>query len=151
MCEQHGIYKPTYPVEKMTLAELERAALGPHRFIKSIDEARSRSSERPVPYLARQFRCRKRAREATGPNDLYAVSHLALVPGGRFLFTAAGRSGDDPKLSVVCLWDLGHNMRSPIKAYPIASVSSPRANLIHISAFPSSRGREIVVAIHGQW
>jgi hypothetical protein len=38
VCELHGIFKPTYPLEKMSLSELEYAALMPYRFVKMVKE-----------------------------------------------------------------------------------------------------------------
>ncbi|KAJ3497054.1 hypothetical protein NMY22_g19739 [Coprinellus aureogranulatus] len=65
VCEQHGIYKPTYPLEKMTLAELEHAASGPHRFIKFVDATDStQPGHHTQPYLIRQIPYRKKAEEA---------------------------------------------------------------------------------------
>ncbi|TEB28023.1 hypothetical protein FA13DRAFT_825885 [Coprinellus micaceus] len=147
VCEQHGVYKPTYPVEKMTLAELEHAASGPRRFIKFISRSNSGSSKRYTgPYVTRRYPCRREANQ----DGLHTASHLALVPGGRFLFTAEGSRPKDAAPASVCLWDLGYNMHCPANPFPVATISIPKMDIPHLSYSPCSHGSEIILAVAGR-
>ncbi|KAJ3529116.1 hypothetical protein NMY22_g9130 [Coprinellus aureogranulatus] len=149
VCEQHGIYKPTYPLEKMTLAELEHAASGPHRFIKFVDATDStQPGHQTQPYLIRQIPYRKKAEEAGSPDESYAATRLVLIPGGRFLVTSASSDGTTEK-GAVCLWDLGYSMHTPAKPFPVASTST-EPSILSLSACPGLDGKAIIVAILGQ-
>ncbi|KAJ3513286.1 hypothetical protein NMY22_g15088 [Coprinellus aureogranulatus] len=146
VCEQHGIYKPGYPTEKMTLAELKHAASGPHRFVKWVKEFELTSLlVCKQPYLSRQISSRRRAND---PDDMDgAISHVLLIPGGRFLVTvmtprtAAGEG-------TMCLWDLGYNMHCPAKLFPIAT--TPVQGAFHnLGACLNENGKEIILAVYG--
>lgn len=149
VCEQHGIYKPTYPTEKMTVAELEHAASGPHRFVRFVTEFESASpSICKQPYLTRQFPCRRRLDDPGNTDGLYRAPYISLIPGGRFLVTASAGTITDATKGTVCLWDLGYNMNSPMKPFPIATAST-QSSIISFSTCPSANGIDIIVAVQG--
>ncbi|KAJ3516439.1 hypothetical protein NMY22_g14212 [Coprinellus aureogranulatus] len=151
VCEQHGIFKPTFPLEKMTLADLEHAASGPHRFVKFVNASSPTEPNYCIqPYLTRQMPCRKKAIEAGIPDGLYQATCLALIPGGRFLVTSGSGNGTT-KEGMACLWDLGYNMHRPAKPYPIATIATGPSPIMALSACASSDGKSILIAIVEQY
>lgn len=142
VCDQHGIFKPTYPTDKMTLSELEHAASGPHRFVNDYGSAPKSHTE---AYMKRWIPCRMRTPDSDTSDGLYKISNLYLIPGGRFLLTA-GKPADPSSLGSLCLWDLGYNTHSPAKAFPVATapIDNPTVTL---TACPSLQGSYLDVMI----
>ncbi|TEB18433.1 hypothetical protein FA13DRAFT_1583720, partial [Coprinellus micaceus] len=119
VCNQHGIFKPTYPMEKMTLAELEHAASRPRRFFSS----------------------REKLSGTETSDGLYRTSHLFLVPGGPFLITAGAQ--------IVYLWDLGYNMYTPVKPFPVATTPVNGNVFILTASLASETGQTVLnVTVH---
>ncbi|KAJ3539222.1 hypothetical protein NMY22_g4835 [Coprinellus aureogranulatus] len=137
VCEQHGIFKPTYPLDKMTCAELESAASGPHRFTQFISDSFQKTHPKRAPSLTRQFPCWKVGTGSGFPERLHDVERLFIVPGGRFLLTA----GDS-----LCLWDLGYSIATPMKPFPVASLPILLEPLF-LTASPSVNGQELTIAL----
>ncbi|KAJ3546959.1 hypothetical protein NMY22_g1846 [Coprinellus aureogranulatus] len=137
VCEQHGIFKPTYPLDKMTCAELESAASGPHRFMQFISDSFQETHPKRAPSLTRQFPCWKMGTGSGFPERLHDVERLFIVPGGRFLLTA----GDS-----LCLWDLGYSIATPMKPFPVASLPISLEPLF-LTASPSVNGQELTIAL----
>ncbi|KAF5330194.1 hypothetical protein D9611_010616 [Ephemerocybe angulata] len=109
VCEEYGIFKPTFPMEEMSLLELEHASTGPTRFLNGVK--RYQPEEFVRPYLTRMPQlCRTRNSHDRSSDILH------LVPGGRFLFTSG------VNLNTVCLFDLGYNMNVPVKSFPLATL-----------------------------
>ncbi|KAJ3529115.1 hypothetical protein NMY22_g9131 [Coprinellus aureogranulatus] len=149
VCDQHGIYKPTYPLGKMTLAELEHAALGPRRFISFVERTMDTTDEGGIQACGtRWYPCRKMADRAGQGDGLYNVTRLALVPGGRFLITAARARGAATEGNA-CIWDLGYNLHSQIKPFPIATTPVYGYAIYDVSAFPSSDVRQLRITVLG--
>ena len=141
------MYKPTYPVEKMSLAELEHAASGPRRFINFVSRSNYGPSKRyPGPYLVRRFPCQREPNQ----DGLHQPSHLELIPGGRFLFTADGLASKGTVPAFLCLWDLGYNMHCPAKWFPVATISIPKMFASYLSFSLCSRRSEIILAVAGR-
>lgn len=99
---------PSFPLEQMSIGELEHAATAPRRFlnlVKGLD----------VDYAPRPFRCRDLVfRQCPSRTGTYAPRGIFLVPGGRFLLATT----EDFLLT---LWDLGYNMNVVPKPYPVAT------------------------------
>ncbi|KAJ3501326.1 hypothetical protein NMY22_g18968 [Coprinellus aureogranulatus] len=164
VCEQHGIYKPTYPMKTMSLSELEYAASRPHRFIKFVMEFDSNACASSVssledsspssveessssPHSTRQFLCRKEPKEGGQPDSLYHISKLVLVPGGRFVVTCTNAKPRETS-GVVCLWDLGYSMLSPAEPLPVAT-TIVQSEIEGLTACPSENGKDIILAVCG--
>ncbi|KAF6764471.1 hypothetical protein DFP72DRAFT_423404 [Ephemerocybe angulata] len=129
ICEQYGIFKPTFPVEEMSLLELEHASTGPSRFLRA---AKMQTEEECLrPYLTRI----PQLRQARSSHDSSSYNALHLVPGGRFLFTS-GRN-------TVCLFDLGYNMNVPVKPFPLATLKD-FGELRAVA--PTTNGKELLIA-----
>lgn len=138
VCDQHGIFKPTYPMEKMTLAELEHAASGPHRFVKWMKTFPSSTTE-ALPSRKQVFHFRKRENSAGVPDQVHEPEILRLVPGGRYLVTAG---------SCLCLWDLGYSSNVTAKPFPLATLEAPHGYFIpHLETIPSSDGKDILILV----
>ncbi|KAJ3507922.1 hypothetical protein NMY22_g16784 [Coprinellus aureogranulatus] len=108
ICIANEIFRPSFPVERMSILELEHAATAPSRFLNLVK--RLDLDAAPLPYSSRDLVFRK----APSLEGTHGLRSFYLVPGGRFLLL----STDD--LSLV-LWDLGHNMNVVPKPYPIAT------------------------------
>lgn len=136
ICETHGIFKSTFPTNRMSLLELEHAALSPHRFVKSIKATENADPVRP--YQNRSVPCHKRA--SPNFNEVHRAEIIGLIPGGRFLLTSDTRSG-------MCLWDLGYNANIPIKPFPIATLDLPNSSLELKCMAPGEGGRDLLLAV----
>jgi hypothetical protein len=88
-CIHRGIFLPTFPLERMGVAQLEHAASSPSRFKIFLRNADGLASPASIRRIDNQ-----------GDTDF---KHVCLVPGGRFLLTRNA-------LQVVQLWDLGFNI-----------------------------------------
>ncbi|KAF5330179.1 hypothetical protein D9611_010633 [Ephemerocybe angulata] len=129
ICEQYGIFKPTFPMEEMSLLELEHASTGPTRFLNGVKMQEHEELVRP--YLTRMPQLRQK--RSSHDNSHYNAVHL--VPGGRFLFTSG--------LNSVCLFDLGYNMNVPVKPFPLATLEG-FGDLRAVA--PTKNGKEFVIA-----
>jgi hypothetical protein len=133
VCEGHRIFRPTYPIEKMSMPDLEHAALAPYRVIRLL---KAKNLEVPVePYQTRTFRCRQfDSKTQHHPRGIH------LVPGGRFVFTY--------DIWYLQLWDLGYNVNVPIKPSQRAALNFWRRRISAVGV--SSSGQTIVLASCGQ-
>ncbi|KAJ3518097.1 hypothetical protein NMY22_g13826 [Coprinellus aureogranulatus] len=140
ICTQHGIFKPTYPTEKMTLAELEHAASGPHRFIKLVKNF-PQAAATPLPAQSRFSNFRKKGNDLGIPEEVYSPKSICLVPGGRFLFTGSAH---------LCLWDLGYSVNAIANPFPLAVVQLPRSlkSVADLEIAPASNGEDILVLVY---
>ena len=114
VCITHGAFLPSFPLEEMSLDDLEHTALSPHRFQAVIQKYDGHSTE---PLLTRKFVPRVQPRQSGGAAMKTAIDEMALIPGGRFLLTSTF-SGN------LFLWDLGFNAGSHMKSLPIAMLET---------------------------
>ena len=114
VCITHGAFLPSFPLEEMSLDDLEHTALSPHRFQAVIQEYDGHSTE---PLLTRKFVPWVQPRQSGGAAMKTAIDEMALIPGGRFLLTSTF-SGN------LFLWDLGFNAGSHMKSLPIAMLET---------------------------
>nr|GAT50209.1 predicted protein [Mycena chlorophos] len=140
LCARHSIPTSTYPVDKMSLPDLIHAATAPARFISAIRAVwRTAAASGGVmqPFSTRLFTPRLARQQNAAPLN---IVHLRLVPGGRYLFTAASTG-------VVCLWDLGYGPASLITPAPVATVTLPTQPVSFlIQATPNQSGARLVVS-----
>ncbi|KAF6764469.1 hypothetical protein DFP72DRAFT_871968 [Ephemerocybe angulata] len=128
ICEHYGIFKPTFPFEEMSLAQLEHAAFSSSRFVKTVqrfDPGPLGDNCAPVY----QHRTIKSPRNADGKGRLF------LIPGGRFLLT----SGTE-----IRLWDLGHSSE-PYHVKPRVIARTEDGSAL-AAVCPSDDGKGLVVA-----
>jgi hypothetical protein len=129
----------------MTVAELEHAASGPYRFVKFVQEFDPESLAHMQPCLTRQFPCRlKHFTEAGAAGGMHNAQRIFLVPGGRFLLTAGGVTGNIG--GTVCLWDLGYYMGAALKPFPVA-VMPILGTPLALTASPCRDGQNLIVAL----
>ena len=147
ICHQNLLFRPTFPVHDMSVAELERAATAPFRWVAlSFSEDRNgngclptrttRILKNPTQSMIDYLQLPRRT------EGIFTFYRPYLVPGGRFLV----RNGPD------CLgvWDLGHvsgGDMSPNEKPPkmwTTRVNNIRLFLVH----PSPDGLGIRILTH---
>ncbi|KAF5330201.1 hypothetical protein D9611_010617 [Ephemerocybe angulata] len=133
VCEKYGIFKPTFPMEEMSILEPEHASTGPTRFVEGVKRYQPEESVRP--YLTRTPHLRRER----SSYDSFAHDAFQLVPGGRFLFTSA--------LDTVCLFDLGYNMNVPVKPSPLAVLD----NFGELRAIAPTKNRKKLLVATLKW
>ncbi|KAJ7193547.1 hypothetical protein GGX14DRAFT_588511, partial [Mycena pura] len=101
-CVLHDVYHPSFPMEAMSLNELEHAATAYRRFSRRLRHEFSQRSS-VAPHSLRLL-------EPSGPGEEF--DNLRLVPGGRFLLSS--------NRSMLRLWDVGTGLAAPVNN-PIAS------------------------------
>ncbi|KAJ6487826.1 hypothetical protein C8R45DRAFT_994455 [Mycena sanguinolenta] len=114
VCAAHEVSVLTYPLQNMSLRELEHAATSPSRFIAQI--SKQRPDEEHIPAFCTRFfnpRLPKAVAGSYGETD-----SMRLIPGGRYLVTATNSA----RISV---WDLGYSPAAVINPYPLASTVLP--------------------------
>ncbi|KAJ3538041.1 hypothetical protein NMY22_g5336 [Coprinellus aureogranulatus] len=132
VCERYGLFKPTFPMDKMTLPELQHAVTAPSYFpifMGCYDEM----SLEAFPFQTRIHPFRGYI-ESDSPRTY--VDRFILVPGGRFLFTQ-GNQG-------VNLWDLGYSSRQYLE--PLSLVIGEIFGRVVIVG-PTADGRELLVLV----
>ena len=92
----------------------------------------------------REFFCRSKSGGPGFPSGGFKATHLSLVPGGRFLITAAG-SDSTASGGNICLWDLGYSMDCPLKSFPMATLPITGHELT-LSTFPALSGTDFLLA-----
>ncbi|TEB19059.1 hypothetical protein FA13DRAFT_1647427, partial [Coprinellus micaceus] len=105
VCEEYGIFKPTFPMAQMSLMELEHAATSPQRFLSLI--VHPHPNTQPIQYRLHPRRKRREPLSTdSDPNGRpYLVENLMLVPGGRYLLCTV-QMGDSEGHDIA-IWDLG--------------------------------------------
>ncbi|KAF8064036.1 hypothetical protein FPV67DRAFT_199187 [Lyophyllum atratum] len=110
VCASHGLFMPSFPMERMSNEELENAALGPRRFSSML---MSRSPDSLLkPHTTRVIESRFALGEEPGDFKTFE-----FIPGGRYLITRCDYA--------ILLWDLGPNItvKGALPPNPIASIS----------------------------
>ena len=134
-CEQYAFFKPTFPMDKMTVSELKHAVTAPSRFHRFVSISDLMGS------IVLPFQTRIHPFRRTADSDTYPlhVDFFVLVPGGRFLITSGSSS--------IYLWDLGYNMRQFIEPFPL----SGQLDGYLIAVAPTSDGRELLVLLECEY
>ena len=130
VCLRSSLFLPTFPINDMSDAELEQAALAPHRWI-------SRCST-----FAKQHR-----------NDSDAVLHpsktriirnphcfqtdVFLVPGGQYVVSRSSEC--------MCVWDLGYTSNADPKLLATLGFNEGRARSFGINSTADRMGLIIVI------
>jgi hypothetical protein len=92
ICHRHRLFLPSYPVDDMSLTQIQLAALGPYRWYRSIKRHHG---------LCEAGDDRMPLRPNSKTPVVVDPSHKMrfLIPGGRFILTADNIS--------IALWDIG--------------------------------------------
>lgn len=117
VCKKYGLFKPSYPVETLSVAQLQRAAMGPVLFqslmaknSKPIHQVEKAKEPIPATEVKLRFNDSRLAHGGSIPPLTITDHHRRLVPGGRFVVQVIklpGRPGDSRSSFSVELWDLG--------------------------------------------
>ncbi|KAJ3518099.1 hypothetical protein NMY22_g13827 [Coprinellus aureogranulatus] len=141
-CDEHGIYKPSFPMEKMSTTELEHAVAAPRRFVKAVEDLPWAHPRELPPYQKVLGQLTAPLNANGEPEERFYAGSAFLVPGGRFLVTFG---------SHVCLWDLGYNATSQSPGTPplIAAVKLESPALQYdFGVVPSTCGKDLQVLVH---
>lgn len=105
MCRRHGVFAPSFPLEDMSVTELEHASLCPSRLSSLIHNDIHLQS-----FITRILEPR-----CTSVVTNLGFTEPFLIPGGRFLVVYSSING-------ISLWDLGiHGGKVP-RSTPIAAI-----------------------------
>ncbi|KAF5314682.1 hypothetical protein D9611_007043 [Ephemerocybe angulata] len=117
VCKKHGLFKPSYPVETLSVAQLQSAAMGPVLFqrlmaknSKPIHQVEKAKEPIPATKVKLHFNDARLAHGGSIPPLTIMDHHRRLVPGGRFVVQVIKlpeRPGDSRSSFSVELWDLG--------------------------------------------
>ncbi|KAF6765317.1 hypothetical protein DFP72DRAFT_1057919 [Ephemerocybe angulata] len=103
-CHKHDLFRPSFPVEEMSLVELQRATVGPYLFARRLQR---QGGFHDTP-LGDAYYPEPLSNSILGPPKYTWVNQL--VPGGRFAILACSESKSStepaPPLRLE-LWDLG--------------------------------------------
>ncbi|KAJ7016004.1 hypothetical protein C8F04DRAFT_626851 [Mycena alexandri] len=139
VCAGHEVSVLTYPIEKMSLRDLEHAATSPARFIAQISKDwSSRADGGLVPAFSTRL-LQPRLPKLT-PGHLGELLLMRLVPGGRYLVTTS----DIGRMSI---WDLGYGPAAILNPYPLLSTvlaNTPTQILIQ----PTKDGKGIRILVY---
>ncbi|KAK7044780.1 F-box domain-containing protein [Favolaschia claudopus] len=111
VCVAQEVSILTFPMENMSLRDLEHAATSPARFIAHL--SKQRETEEIIPALSTRIFQPRLPRPLTGISG--DISRMRLIPGGRYLVTTSN-------LARMSVWDLGHRPAAIIKPYPLVSI-----------------------------
>ncbi|KAJ7827020.1 hypothetical protein B0H14DRAFT_3721850 [Mycena olivaceomarginata] len=114
VCTAHEVSVLTYPMENMSLRDLEHAATSPARFIAQISKEWAEGDVIPA-FHTRLFQPRL---PKSAPGNLGETALMRLVPGGRYLVTATD-------LARISVWDLGWRPAEVLNPYPLVSIVLP--------------------------
>ena len=126
VCVDNALFLPSFPIIDMSDLELERAAMGPRKWIDlcgALQKEDSAFSEMSYPRKTRTI-------EDGGE------SHFFIVPGGRYLVTAG-----------ICLsiWDLGYVSNVDCKL--VASVRlEGHCHIFMVQPTPDGKGLVILIS-----
>ncbi|KAF8196100.1 hypothetical protein BJ912DRAFT_956313 [Pholiota molesta] len=146
ICLANAVFLPTFPLDEMSLAELEHAAIAPYKWL-ALASARDGSASRTALNTHRMRFLSPLAAESldsdemdTAEEDDFEVRSLFLVPGGRYLVTFAWRW--------ICVWDTGFSPH-PENDYihrPMAmvKVNLHSTHLVHAS--PDGQALRIIIS-----
>ncbi|KAF5331281.1 hypothetical protein D9611_013070 [Ephemerocybe angulata] len=137
MCSKHGLFRPSYPVEDMSLGQIQRATVGPYLFARQLQH-RGASFDTPIAAVDRL--------EPVSQRIACVQRHILfyqLVPGGRFAVfiypteTSTETIGTLPALSME-LVDLGP------PGLPLSP--EPALSYVHPNISSMARGGMMVTA-----
>ena len=109
MCGRHGVFAPSFPLEDMSITELEHASLCPSRLSSLIH------NDIPLQSFATRILEPRTPSAVTNFVGNFHCTDAFLIPGGRFLVVNSTQYG-------ICLWDLGiHGGKVP-RFRPVAVI-----------------------------
>ena len=129
VCLDNSLFIPTFPINDMSDAELEQAALGPHRWISLCSTFAKQHPNHSDAVL-------RPSKKRIIQNSYSFRGDMFLVPGGRYLVS---RSRDH-----ICVWDLGYTSNADPKLLAsLGSIDGTRS--FGINTTPDRMGLIIVM------
>ncbi|KAJ3513993.1 hypothetical protein NMY22_g14882 [Coprinellus aureogranulatus] len=152
VCSRYKLFAPSYPVDDMTVAHLQRIALGPYLWAKLVKKHAVRAEElaeqsKPITHVSTTSTATMMLRRMHDPNF--------MVPGGRFLVVLRNRQPWTPQETgldspVLELWDLGVAGTS-LKPEPIlisqTDTGLPPSLVIGMTVFSGEDGSTTLTAV----
>ena len=135
MCWRHGVFAPSFPLEHMSIKELEHASLAPSRISSLIRKGALRS------FVTRILEPRTPSIRKDVETDLECDSAF-LIPGGRFLVVNSVCHG-------ICLWDLGIHAGKVPEFSPIAVIQQAYHPCLCTGPTRDGLGIVIISHLHG--
>ncbi|KAF6749840.1 hypothetical protein DFP72DRAFT_911876 [Ephemerocybe angulata] len=136
VCERYGMFKSSFPWERMSLRELDHAIAAPQQFLQIFESGSGSDIIEAAPIARTQVVPFERNEEFDHLDPETGATNVILVPGGRFLFVAEG-----PKIT---LWDLGYNANHDVQRSPIA-IDENLGGMYAIS--PTLSGEGVLLAV----
>jgi hypothetical protein len=133
VCLDNTLFLPGFPIPDMSDLELERAAMGPRRWIE-LCGALQKDSEDPT--FSEMLHHPRTTRIIEDPGKV----EFFIVPGGRYM-VAAGNG--------ISVWDLGYVSSSTVDCKLVASVGlGQHFQFLMVQATPDGKGLVILLSIH---
>ena len=116
MCRRQGVFAPSFPLEEMSMTELEHASLCPSRLSSLIH------NDIPLRSFVTRILEPRTPSAGTDSEGKLHCSNVFLIPGGRFLVVSSDHG--------ICLWDLGiHGGKAP-RFRPVAVIPEVRRSVL---------------------
>lgn len=139
VCSQHGVSPVTFPVDQMTLLELEAAATSHYRFNSRLWNGLTDDEEVLEPEAIRVLALSPRSHPSIA--SVGNFTNVKLIPGGRFLLTATD-------VGLIQLWDLGHAPDILIQRQALATLVVRNMDTDWVlCAQPTSDGTGVIVLV----
>ena len=140
LCRQISVPNALFPLDRMSLLELEYLATAHSRLVKGLWSEINDS----YPLAPISTRIISLSRRNLSSYPLGHFKNFALVPGGRFIvtLTGAGLSSVD----LIQLWDIGYCAGAIVSDRPVASLETT-SHFTKMYAAPTHDATGVVIAI----
>ncbi|KAJ3509558.1 hypothetical protein NMY22_g16252 [Coprinellus aureogranulatus] len=152
VCSRYKLFAPSYPVDDMTAAHLQRIALGPYLWARLVERHAVCAEDlteqsKPITHVSATSTATMMLRRMHDPNF--------MVPGGRFLVVLRNRQPWTPQETgldspVLELWDMGVSGTS-LKPEPIlisqTDTGLPPSLVIGMTVFSGEDGSTTLTAV----
>ena len=158
ICEEDTIFLPSFPLEHLSVKELEAVASGPIRFASLMKRhGRSKAqmdqiatTEPQMPRYERTLTFDVSSLQSLPQNLLFNIPKLYLIPGGRFLVLSSR--------NVLQLWDLGIFLTESSRKDPMLLAQHVsdhddvwRRTSVHSNAADNGESIRIARCNHDRW
>ena len=139
MCLENAIFLPDFPIDRMSLAELQRASSIPHRWI-ALSTSQKRDSNGNLP---------SRSRSLTLPiGELTSIKGVDLIPGGQYLVVyLTGKVAVCDLGNVLCATVLSPISESPPPRTFLADVATSEYCDLNVHPTPDGLGLRILTTL----
>ncbi|TRM59901.1 hypothetical protein BD626DRAFT_572300 [Schizophyllum amplum] len=122
--DANDVFPPTFPLDKMSLAELEHAVFAPKRFFKLVQQRGTAVPNGSLEPVSRRVVVIIDDKQPADEDEKVYGAAIRLLPGGRFVIATTR--------SAIYLLDIGYDLNPVIRTRPVFTVR--RAQLVNIDA-----------------